>query len=118
MSPLGFVLSEPLSTAFSPLTPVAPPADVLMLSQPVPSGVHLIFGITGTGAAFAFTDPAAWLAAVGVGIACGPRDPAPAIGPFVGGDAVEDVLNGPLRSEQPLAQPVAAGPMNVGEDGP
>ena len=42
MSPTGFVLSEALSTAFSPLTPVAPPADVLMRRSPSPSGWHLI----------------------------------------------------------------------------
>ena len=33
-------------------------------------------------------------------------------------DAVEDVTNGPVSSEQPFLQPVAAGPTNVGDDGP
>lgn len=33
-------------------------------------------------------------------------------------DVVEAVVDGPLSSEQPLAQPVAAGPTKVGEDGP
>jgi hypothetical protein len=33
-------------------------------------------------------------------------------------DAVDGVVDGPLSSEQPLAQPVAAGPANVGENCP
>ena len=44
------VASEALSTAFRPLTPVAPPADVLMLSQPAPSGWHRTVGMIGVGA--------------------------------------------------------------------
>src|SRR5450755_1500786 len=76
MSPRGFVASEALSTAFRPFTPVAPPAEVLMLSQPAPSGWHLTVGITGVGAAAAPaapkpTDPGARLPVVGPGIACG-----------------------------------------------
>ena len=59
MSPRGFVASEALSTAFRPLTPVAPPAEVLMLSQPAPSGWHLTVGITGVGAASAAGRPEA-----------------------------------------------------------
>ena len=52
MSPTATLVgSEALSTAFSPLTPVAPPADVLMLSQPAPSGSHLTAGMIGVGAA-------------------------------------------------------------------
>jgi hypothetical protein len=41
-------------------------------------------------------------------------------GAFVDADpgAVELVTNGPVRSAQPLAQPVAAGPTNVGAAGP
>ena len=58
MSPRGFVASEALSTALRPFTPVAPPAEVLMLSQPAPSGWHLTVGITGVGAAAA----SAWAA--------------------------------------------------------
>jgi hypothetical protein len=37
---------------------------------------------------------------------------------FVDAGAVEEVMNGPVSSEQPLAHPVAAGPTNVGDDGP
>src|SRR5580704_17251083 len=121
MSPLGFVFNDPLSTAFSPFTPIAPPADVLMLSQPAPSGWHRTVGMIGAGAASAVDpargDAALRLAAVGPGIACGPDNPVAAFGPdvaLVDTDAVELVVNGPLSSEQPFLQPVAAGPTNVG----
>ncbi len=43
------MVSDALSTAFSPLTPTAPPAEVLIVSQPRPIGAHLTFGITGVG---------------------------------------------------------------------
>ena len=119
------MVSEPLSTAFSPFTPVAPPADVLMLSHPAPSGWHRTVGMIGVGAASAVaaarTDPAPRLAAVGPGIACGPDNPAAAFGLAVAladADVVEVAMNGPVSSEQPFLQPVAAGPTNVGEDGP
>ena len=124
MSPRGLVASEPLSTAFSPFTPVAAPADVLMLSQPAPSGWHLTVGITGAAAAAAAarTDAGAWLRSVGAGIACGRGKAAPTFRAAAAWlddkDAVEAALNGPVSSEQPLVQPVAAGPTNVGENGP
>src|SRR5450755_3437879 len=125
MSPRGFVASEALSTAFRPFTPVAPPADVLMLSQPAPSGWHRTVGMIGVGAASTVAaargDAALRLAAVGPGIACGPDNPDAALGlavALVDDDAVELVVKGPLSSEQPFLQPVAAGPTNVGEDGP
>jgi hypothetical protein len=117
MSPLGLVFNPPLSTAFSPLTPVAPPADVLIVSQPAPSGWHLIVGITGVGAT-AGAAGGALARAVGSGSACGPANAL--FGAFVGlavVGAVDDVTTGPLRSEQPLAHPVATGPTNVGADG-
>ena len=38
------VVCVALSTAFRPFTPVAPPADVLIRSQPVPSGTQLTDG--------------------------------------------------------------------------
>jgi hypothetical protein len=116
MSPLGFVFNDPLSTALSPLTPVAPPAEVLMLSQPAPSGWHLMLGITGVGVAAGAAEPVA--RAVGNGIACGPANAVfgAVVGLAVEG-AVDDVTTGPLRSEHPLAHPVAAGPTNVGEAG-
>ena len=44
MSPSGLVGSVPLSTAFRPFTPTAPPADLLMGSQPGPSGWQLTVG--------------------------------------------------------------------------
>ena len=116
------MLCSALSTAFSPLTPIAPPADVLMLSQPALSGPHLTLGITGAGSMAARRDAGATLRSVGARIACGPDSPAAAFGlaatPLDDEDVVEAVVDGPLSSEQPLAQPVAAGPTNVGEDGP
>jgi hypothetical protein len=44
MSPSGLVGSVPLSTAFRPLAVTEPPADVLMRSQPGPSGWQLTVG--------------------------------------------------------------------------
>ncbi len=44
MSPRGLVGSEALSTAFRPFTPVAPPAEVLMVSQPARRGTQLTDG--------------------------------------------------------------------------
>ena len=41
---MGLVVSDALSTAFRPFTLVAPPADVLMRSQPRPSGWQLTDG--------------------------------------------------------------------------
>ncbi len=125
MSPRGFVASDALSTAFRPLTPVAPPAEVLMLSQPAPSGWHLTVGMIGVGAACSAcaapkpVDAGARPPVVGPGIACG-RDNAVAAFRLAAArlddeaDAVEAVVNGPVKSEQPLAQPVATGPTNVG----
>ena len=49
MSPSGLVDSVPLSTAFRPFTPTEPPADVLMGSQPGPSGWQLTVGAGVTG---------------------------------------------------------------------
>ena len=108
MSPTATLLgSDALSTAFRPLTPVAPAADVLMLSQPAPSGWHRTVGMIGVGATAARGDPAASIAGVRAGIACAPEDAAAALGLAVGDDAVEDVTNGPLKSEQPLLHAVA-----------
>jgi hypothetical protein len=95
-----------------------------MPSQAALSGWHLTVGITGVGAAAAAaapkpTDPGARLPVVGPGIAWG-RDNAVAAFRLAAArlddeaDAVEAVVNGPVNSEQPLAQPVAAGPTNVG----
>jgi hypothetical protein len=59
------------------------------------------------------------LPVVGPGIACG-RDKAVAAFRLAAArlddetDAVDAVVNGPVKSEQPLAQPVAAGPTKVG----
>src|SRR5690349_15523080 len=126
MSPMATLVgSEALSTAFRPLTPVAPPAELLMLSQPAPIGSQRTAGMIGVGAAARDRRRAARpprLAGVSNGIACGPdsMDALGLTGAFVDADpgAVEGVTNGPVRSEQPLAQPVAAGPTNVGADGP
>ena len=56
------VLSVPLSTAFRPFTPLAPPADVLIGSQPAPSGWQLTVGGVGSAPSRLKT---------GDGIACG-----------------------------------------------
>ena len=42
--PSVLVASVPLSTAFRPFTPTEPPADLLMGSQPGPSGWQLTVG--------------------------------------------------------------------------
>ncbi len=97
---------------------MAPPADVLMVSQPTPSGWHLMFGITGVGAAAALGDAAARIRGFGASIACGPDNSGFALAAAWLEDAVEPVVNGPVSSEQPRLQPVAAGPTNVGENGP
>ena len=117
--------SEALSTAFSPFTPVAPPADVLMLLQPAPIGWHRTVGIIGVGAAAAVAalrHPAAAgprLAGVGAGIANGPDIADSVLGAalIVAAEVVEVVTNGPVNNEQPFLQPVATGPTNVGEAG-
>jgi len=96
-----------------------------MLSQPAPNGWHRTVGIIGVGAAsFGAAvrgDEVLRLAVVGPGIACGPDNPAGALGLAVAladDDVVEVVVNGPLSSEQPFLQPVATGPTNVGLSGP
>src|SRR5450755_1313590 len=122
MSPRGFVASEALSTAFRPFTPVALPAEVLMLSQPAPSGWHLTVGMIGVGTAWAApkpTDAGARLPVVGPGISCGRGNAVAAFRLAAArlddeADAVEAEVNGPVKSVQPRAQPVAAGPTNVG----
>src|ERR1017187_5966251 len=53
MSPSGLVGIVPLSTAFRPFTPTEPPADMLMRSQPGPSGWQLTVGAGVTGSAAA-----------------------------------------------------------------
>ena len=46
-----FVVCVALSTAFRPLTPTAPAALELIVSQPAPSGTQLTVGIVGAAAA-------------------------------------------------------------------
>src|SRR5487761_667241 len=87
-----------LSTAFRPFTPVAPPADVLMLSQPGPRGTQLTDGtgneVTWLSARLAAAERCrGW--AFGDAIACG-RDGVPALAPVAAGAAaVAVVLTGP-----------------------
>ena len=123
MSPMKLVGSEALSTAFSPFTPVAPPADVLMLSQPGPSGWQLTDGSAGSAVRARRPEAAGWRRPAGAGMACGRGNVAPARNlaaalPRDAADPVDGVLNGPLNSEQPDGQPVAAEPANVGENCP
>lgn len=118
------VLSVPLSTAFRPFTLFAPPADILIGSQPGPSGWQLTVGGVGSAPSRLKT---------GDGIACGPSvTPAAscfAVAAFLAaaaaaGDeadrpAVDGAGNGPVSREQPaVAQPVAAGPVKVGGEVP
>src|SRR5215471_20303253 len=125
-SGLTLVGSVPLSTAFRPFTPLAPPADMLMGSQPGPSGWQLTEGGVGSVpallttcagmvsplAAAAATAPAAWFAAA-AGFA------AAAAGAEADRPAVDGVRNGPVSREHPaVAQPVAAGPAKVGASVP
>ncbi len=51
----SLVVCSALSTAFSPLTPTAPAAELLIVSQPSASGSHLTVGMVGVwnGAAWA-----------------------------------------------------------------
>ena len=118
------VLSVPLSTAFRPFTPFAPPADVLIGSQPGPSGWQLTAGGVGSAPSRLKT---------GDGIACGPSftpaascfavaaffAAAAAAGDEADRPAVDGAGNGPVSREQPaVAQPVAAGPVKVGDEVP
>jgi hypothetical protein len=122
MSPMKLVGSEALSTAFSPLTPTAPAADVLMLSQPAPG--QLTDGSAELAALSAALPAAArWRWKLGGRRARGRGTLAPArrlAAVWLGDaeDAVDDVVDGPLSKEQPPVQPVAAGPANVGVNCP
>src|SRR5579871_508955 len=118
MSPRGLVGSEALSTAFRPLTPVAPPFPVLMRSQPGPSGWQLTDG-TGKEGLWA----ASWRRSAaerrilrgsdgGMRCALDPW-PVPSWWPDAAA-AVDGVLTGPVRRWQLILQPVAAGPAKVG----
>jgi hypothetical protein len=119
-----FVVCKELSTAFSPFTPIAPPAEVLTLSQPEPGqltdGSARLAAVAVLGARVP-EDPA-WDRALWAGMACGAESaPACRLGAAWLADAedpVENPVDGPLSSEQPLAQPVAAGPAKVGENCP
>src|SRR5579862_4763114 len=118
MSPSGFVGIEALSTASSPSTFVAPPAEVEIASQPGPSGWHLTppgggsmprcaGNGNGTTPPRSCASPANALRASAVPMELD----RPALARF----AVEEVGYGPLSSEQPcVLHPVAAGPTKVG----
>jgi hypothetical protein len=96
-----------------------------MKSHPGPSGSQLTVGGAGSGAA--------GRGGTGDGMAFGPRGKTAdwasgltASGFTAAAEAASDVVvvavdgekKGPVSNEQPLAQPVAAGPTNVGEDSP
>jgi hypothetical protein len=100
---------------------MAPPDDVLMLSQPAPG--QLTDGSAGSDAATANREAELLRRRSGAGRARGVDDAlaARALAAARLKDAelaVDDVVNGPLSSEQPDEQPVAAGPTNVGENCP
>lgn len=116
--PSTLVLCEVLSTAFRPFTPVAPPEDELIWSQPGPNGWQLTAGGVGSapprgrvgdgrasGRSGEIADPASGLAAAEEADAAELRER----------DAVDGEKKGPVSREQPEAQPVAAGPAKVGE---
>jgi len=118
------VLSVPLSTAFRPFTLVAPPADLLIRLQPGPSGWQLTVGgegsapprlKTGDGSACGGSAAAADAASCFAVAAFFAAAAAAAAEDDAARDAVDGVRNGPVSKEQPAeAQPVAAGPANVG----
>src|SRR6185437_13079425 len=114
MSPWGLVGSVPLSTAFRPLTPTAPPENELMLSQPGPSGWQLTVGTTGAAAA-GRARAALVRGSTGSGMdrCLSARASRRAAAPCAKAmDCVDGERNGPVSSEQPAAaQPVAAGPV-------
>src|SRR6185437_1730736 len=124
MSPCGLVGSVPLSTAFRPLTPTAPPAEELTVSQPGPCGWQLTVGMTGAAALVALPLVRAALVrgSTGSGMVCccaALADWRPAACGLVAMDRVDGTRVGPVSREQPaVLQPVAAGPVKVGEDCP
>ena len=65
MSPLGLVVSVPLSTALMPLTPYGAAAPRLILSHPDPSGWQLTDGGDGSGP---------FLETIGDGMVCASAD--------------------------------------------
>ena len=121
----GVILA--LSTVVSPVTPVAPPLPRPTWSQPGPAGAQLTAGGEGSSPLLASTgegivrgSPARMAAALARSRAviftvdvAGVADCVPA--PRAS-DLVDGVGYGPASSEQPaVAQPVAAGPVKVGE---
>src|SRR5580658_2307540 len=114
MSPTAtLVLSVPLSTAFKPFTPMAPPEDELMVSQPGPNGSQL----TGGGVGSSNGTPAG-RGRPCHGITCGRDGIADSVSglataaSFEERDATDAVGKGPVSKEQPAErQPVAAGPV-------
>src|SRR5262245_32844039 len=111
----SLVPSVALSTALMPFTVLAPPGDVLIASQPGPSGWQLTDGGAGSEARMA---RGANPGRVGDSMVCGRRvtDMAGALAvPREETEAVDGVGKGPNSSAQPAeAQPVAAGPTKVG----
>src|ERR1022692_766845 len=119
----------PLSTAFRPFTPVAPPEDKEIASQPGRTGWQLTVG----GTVSVSRDVTSALLPEGprrgrpwIGIAFGLRDGIAdsvsglaAVASLEATDAVDGEKKGPVSKEQPgTTQPVAAGPTKVGENCP
>jgi hypothetical protein len=100
-----------MSTAFNPFTPMAPPEEELIVSQPGPAGWQLTAGGAGSG-------PVRWMVGAGTDLAiCPGASPPelaePGLPPEIG--AVAGAANGPVSNVQSCLQPVAAGPTKVGE---
>src|SRR5580700_10795077 len=100
----------PLSTAFRPFTPTAPPVDELTLSQPGPNGSQLTVG--GTASASGESNAKAWDACAGCrrtgdGMICGAEDEvadglrgAAMAAAFEATDSKDGDTNGPLSKVQ------------------
>src|SRR3984957_21159344 len=95
--PSGLVLCVALSTAFSPFTPVAPPEDRLMRSQPGPSGWQLTEGGAGSGPFFGSAGDLSVSGTSGSATGWSPPDPPPPGGRVT----VDGVDTGPVSRAHP-----------------
>src|SRR5260370_25860141 len=110
-----FAVCVALSTALMPLTPVAPPANGLMVSQPARSGWQLTVGIL---MVEALACPGTWGRSNGMALALSSDFACPLSAWLADRCAVDGVRNWPGSRRQPDAQPVAAGPLKVGLNDP
>src|SRR5579863_4733175 len=109
MSPSGLVGSEALSTAFRPLTPTAPPADVLMESQPGPGQLTVGAGEMGGSAAGGSELPLA-PRETGAGMTCGGSDAAAFVASVFAAAALATTAGD--EAERPAVDGVETGPVS------